>query len=247
MSVPLFFCYEFDFPRKKSVLLGTGLLIAADYVAILDDPHFQTAGLVPSVAVIIWAAFKKREGSLNALFGMFCLTAVLYSGFINTLTEISFLIFIFFISISFSGQMEQQRKEHEQSKLWSARLETELLRKIIQPHYMLNSLNALIDWLEEEPGQGIQLINSLSEEFRILSRISDKKLITFKEEIEICRSHLKIMSFRKETDYRLVTENIDPDEKIPPAIFHGQSAQDRVVEFLLKREKTDKGICYLGI
>ncbi len=251
---PLYFAYEFNFPYKKTVWLGTSLAILCSLYFASNGFPLLLSGLIPSIIIILWAINAKRAGSMSAAFGILCIIAVVITGSMDHPMTLGFLVFAFFIMIESTRKIAQQKEEHVQSLLRSARLETELLRKVIQPHYILNSLNSLIEWLEQEPEEGTQLISALSEEFRILSRISNKKLITIADELKICRAHLEIMSYRKAINYSLRVENVNRFNKIPPAVFHtlienGVTHNDKngtrkKIEFLLSSEKVTNGIRY---
>ena len=67
--------------------------------------------------------------------------------------------------------MAEQNRRRQESELRSARLELELLKKHIQPHFLLNSLNSVIAWLEEEPSTAVRLVNALAEELRADSAV----------------------------------------------------------------------------
>ncbi|MEL6822663.1 MAG: histidine kinase, partial [Calditrichota bacterium] len=112
---------------------------------------------------------------------------------------------------------EYLRKE---AQLRSASLENELLKKSIQPHYLMNSLNSISVWLRKKPENAIELIGALAEEFRIISSVSDLKLIPLDEELALCRAHLKIMSYRKGVTYTLESKNTDASLQIPPLVLH---------------------------
>ena len=122
--------------------------------------------------------------------------------------------------VSHALRTRRIRREREAALVRSARLEIELLKKHIQPHYLMNTLTALAEWIEEEPAVASSMIQSLSEEFRLLSEISDRPLIRMDDELRLCRSHLAIMSRRKAREYLLRTEGVDPDATVPPALFH---------------------------
>jgi LytS/YehU family sensor histidine kinase len=64
------------------------------------------------------------------------------------------------------------------------------------------------------------MIGSLAEEFRLLSEISDRRMIPMRDELRSCRLHLDLMSGRKGRRYELVTEGVDPEALVPPSIFH---------------------------
>lgn len=55
----------------------------------------------------------------------------------------------------------------------------------------------MIVWLRKDPSSAIKLIEALADEFRMINQISTLKLIPIGQEIDLCRAHLKIMSYRK--------------------------------------------------
>jgi LytS/YehU family sensor histidine kinase len=132
---------------------------------------------------------------------------------------IGFAFLVLFMLISLSIQTREQIRSQQSALLHSRRLEIELLKKNIEPHFLMNSLTSLMEWVERSPSKGIDFINALAAEFSILNNISSQQLIPVDQEIELCRSHLKIMGFRKDTVYRLETININTQEKIPPAVI----------------------------
>ena len=43
---------------------------------------------------------------------------------------------------------------------------------------------------------------------------------TIQEYVDLCRTHVRIMSRRRDRRYELETQGADPDDLVPPAIFH---------------------------
>ena len=119
-----------------------------------------------------------------------------------------------------SVRIKAQRLAYETSLVQSTRLKLELVKKNIQPHFLMNTLTSLMDWVEEAPKKGVQFIEALAKEFDLINQIEDQTLIPITQEIDLCRTHLEIMEYRKEIKYGWQEEGIDPEEKIPPAILH---------------------------
>lgn len=117
-------------------------------------------------------------------------------------------------------QVRRERRERDEALLRSARLETELLRRHIQPHFLMNTLTALTEWIDQDPETAARMIESLAEEFRLLSAIADRKLIPMRDEIRLCLLHLRLMSSRRNRMYELRVDGVDSDRLVPPAIFH---------------------------
>jgi hypothetical protein len=114
----------------------------------------------------------------------------------------------------------ESEREKQSVMLKTARLEIELLKKNIQPHFLLNSLNAATVWLEEDPRTAKRLIEALSEEMRLLLTVSAEILIPVSLEINLCRAHLEVMSLRLDQAYDLETSGFLGTETIPPLVFH---------------------------
>ncbi len=69
----------------------------------------------------------------------------------------------------------------------------------------MNTLSALSEWLLSSPKDSVEMIDALAGEFRALSSCSGQKVIPLETEIELCRSHLKIMSYRHDQIFELET------------------------------------------
>jgi LytS/YehU family sensor histidine kinase len=102
----------------------------------------------------------------------------------------------------------------------SNRLELELLKRHIQPHFLMNTLTALSEWIIESPSTGVKMIQELAQEFRILNDIAGKTLVPLSRELELCHAHIALMSYRNDRDLSLKTDLVDPEAQVPPAIFH---------------------------
>ncbi len=115
---------------------------------------------------------------------------------------------------------EHKRREAFEISLLSERLELELLKSHLQPHFIMNTLSALAEWIRENPDVGVKMIHALASEFRILREIAGEQSIPLFREIELCNVHLELMSYRKDVKFRLETSVQDGEALVPPAIFH---------------------------
>jgi two-component system, sensor histidine kinase LadS len=156
----------------------------------------------------------------------------------NVVTEYSILfgsvgeMCLLFISLGESIQAiksEAQEKHRRQQaaihafqdeQIRSMRLELELLKANIHPHFILNSINAATMCIGEDPGTAEKLLHALSRELKQLLKIVGEKVIPIREEIRICRMHLELMSLRHDKSFTLRLEGVLDDEMIPPMVFH---------------------------
>jgi hypothetical protein len=116
-------------------------------------------------------------------------------------------------------QVRRERRQSHETALKAARLELELLRKTIQPHFLLNTLTALTQLVEESPPKAVRLIHDLAAEFRSLTRLAAESEVTLADELALCRAHLCVMSARTEVPWTLETRNVDLGARVPPALF----------------------------
>jgi hypothetical protein len=124
------------------------------------------------------------------------------------------------LMVPYALERGRERAHRDRALVTAARLETELVRRHLQPHFLMNTLTALSEWVDEDPRVAGEMIGALADELRLLHDILDRSLITMDEELRLCRAHLAIMSRRKGRTYRLVTSGVDSRAAIPPAVFH---------------------------
>jgi len=221
LTLNLFFIFNFNTP-KKIFHISINVLLTLIFIFFF---RFSTASLLPiySIGIAGYAIKRKEPGSIIALSGITIYTIFLSLYFYQNIYYSfiwSEIFFIFTIMISISRQIRAENKKYEQSMIRSARLETELLKKNIQPHFLMNTLLSIMSWIEIDPKKAVKLIQSLADEFRMINKISSKKEIPIHQEIKLCENHLKLMGYRMDAEYRLIKENICDDEMVPPMIFH---------------------------
>jgi hypothetical protein len=232
--IPLFYAIHFSFEWKKW-LLGTLLILVIflefnfhrnyDYIAILHNALL----FVFSFIVVAHSTYKHKKGAVIVTIGLLvCIGIIYFMTYFEfdyvTSFDISIYVSFVIIVVTMLYIMAVKRKDdrlaYESSLLQSERLKNELLKKNIKPHFIMNTLTSLMDWVEESPKEGVKFISALAGEFDVLNEIADYKLIPISQEIKLCQNHLKIMRYRKEINYLWQEEAIDPNEFIPPAIIH---------------------------
>lgn len=225
LLVPWYFMLQFGFGKKQLFL--SLLLISLIAIYIVNYHHYDITAMrfsyamwLASVVIAANAVFRKVKG------GFIVLAGLLASAVINYFLVYDFGLFIAFTIIVLSMlylhtiRAKAIEEAHNASLLLSSRLQIELIKKNIQPHFLRNTLTSLIDWVEESPQQGVVFIRALADEFDIMNSIAEDTLIPIRQEIELCQKHLQVMSFRKEVCYDWKEEGIDENENIPPAILH---------------------------
>lgn len=216
------------FPHRH----GRNVLLLAIVAACL--PPFLATGWDPKSMYIfaiciavalgwtIFAAKRRLPGSALALAGVAAAAVTLFYNPIRFLDwPLYFALDFLFVCLLLSHALEVRRERHERAEalLKSARLELEVLKRHLQPHFLMNTLTALAEWVEQDPRTAVRMIDSIAEEYRILSDVAERRLIPIDEELRLCRSHLANMSLRKDVQYALEVEGVAAAD-VPPAVFH---------------------------
>ncbi|MDY0988245.1 histidine kinase [Flavobacterium sp. CFBP9031] len=225
MLIPWYFMLQFEFKRKKLVLFFLFIVLLAVYIGYyghydISAAYFTITARFFSIVIAIEAAIRKAKGGLIVAAGLLAGVVVNYFMFYDFGLFIAFTILVLCMLYLHTIRAKAMEEAHNASLLLSSRLQLELIKKNIQPHFLRNTLTSLIDWIEESPKEGVVFIRALAEEFDIMNDIAEDTLIPIRQEIDLCRRHLEVMSFRKEICYEWQEERIDENETIPPAIFH---------------------------
>jgi ligand-binding sensor domain-containing protein len=78
----------------------------------------------------------------------------------------------------------RQRMEQEQ-----VRFQLEALRSQVDPHFLFNSFNTLVELIETEPERAVEHVDQLSTFFRNILQVRDRDLITLSEELELLQNY----------------------------------------------------------
>jgi len=113
--------------------------------------------------------------------------------------------------------------------LTEARLQA--LQARIRPHFLFNSLNAVLSLIRQEPKRAEAALEDLADLFRVLMA-DNRKLSTLEQEVELTRQYLDLeklrLGERLQVDWHI--ENMPADALIPPlvlqplvenAVYHG--------------------------
>ncbi len=236
MIVSMFFfvtfvIYTYEIPKTVFVVLFTTLVFMLVLGLQSSDPNrlLSYTEVLPVLAgvLLLYSIYRKTTGSVAAFIGLIIWRVCKYPHLFTQSIEghvllyiASDIVFLFCIILSISRIIHAQDRQLQEIKLHSSRLEVDLLKKNIQPHFILNTLQSIMSWIKKKPENAYQLIEALAEEFRMVNRIADKKLIPLHQEIDLCKTHLTLMGLRMGSTYELVTDGLSEEAQVPPMIFH---------------------------
>ncbi|KMQ64482.1 regulator [Chryseobacterium angstadtii] len=255
LLVPQYFIIQFKFKRGKWLMAA--LLVSLLLLYLFNYGHYDLTAKLYSLAMLIAALIIVLNGIIQKEKGGYIvMLALLTSALVNNLVFYDYGLFISFTIIVLSMlylhsiRTSVIETEHQHAVLLSSRLQLELLKKNIQPHFLRNTLTSMMDWVEESPKDGARFIQALAAEFDIMNEISEQTLIPVTKELELCRQHLAVMGFRKEINYLWEQTGIDETQMIPPAtihtllengITHSEPLSENTIQFIIRYSFT-KGI-----
>ena len=211
-------------PRwRRSALAATtvAVLAAIAWVPGYDGKTAVTIALAAVTSLGIAATARPLRPLL--LFAPVGLLAWLLVAPFRFLDEHFYVVTAAAIVLLFLEQVRHLRSEQAARaamELRSARLELELLKRYLQPHFLLNTLTSLAEWVETDPGVGVRMIEALADEFRLLARVGPLRSVDLRDELALCRLHLRVMSLRHDAPLALDAEGVDEARQLPPAVLH---------------------------
>jgi Histidine kinase len=204
--------------RTGLILCVAILVLISAVVAGFDDKTTLTllAGLVIALMTALVGARRGAAGARFTGLALAAVTAVLLLNIASFIDLSYYVVATALLLFLFVRQAALLRA----TQLRAIQLELELLKRKIQPHFLMNTLTALSEWIESSPTTGVRMIEALAEEFRAVAAMSDATLIPMQQELDLCKHHLKVMGFCSNQIYELRDEGVDPQGMVPPAIFH---------------------------
>lgn len=101
----------------------------------------------------------------------------------------------------------------------------------IRPHFLFNSLNAVLGIMRDDPRRAERALEELADLFRVLMR-ENRDLVTLGDELALCRQYMALEALRlgERLRVRWDTDGCPPDARVPPlmlqpllenAVYHG--------------------------
>lgn len=218
---------EWKLPHGRRFLTGLLLVDVALVVRSMPAIGWLPQELIGTAFIFLllcsmWAARHRRDGAWIIAIVVLISGALLVHDplhFVGTDFFQDFLPVISGLVVVIALGVGRDRRAAQETRLTAVRLEIELLKKSLQPHFLMNTLTALAQTVEENPAGAVKLIDDLADEFRSLARMSGEKRVALARELELCRAHLRVMRARTDVDWRLDVNGIDPNAEVPPALF----------------------------
>ncbi|MEP7236495.1 MAG: two-component regulator propeller domain-containing protein [Ferruginibacter sp.] len=114
---------------------------------------------------------------------------------------------------------ERNLKKMQQLQQEKTQFQFQVLRAQVNPHFLFNSFNTLISYIEEEPAQAVDYVEQLSGFFRNIVNYRDHDVISLGEEFGILKTYFYLQQKRYGANLKLNIQVSEEDKKlifIPP-------------------------------
>lgn len=257
-----FIVTHFQVPYRRWLLAGlVPVLAVVSWLSPermnLEGVRILAVGVIVSLACAAWAVWRHRRGAWPVALGVAASAILLLAEgddfrvkfFLNFLPALIGLI------TSLALQVQDERRQARDAKLTAARMEIELLKKNLQPHFLLNTLTAVSEVIEQDPAGAVKFIDDLAAVFRSLALMSGERLVSLQRELELCRLHLRVVGRRTGRQIGLQAVGAEETAQVPPALFltliengllHQQA--DDGAAFRLSTQSTGSGVrfCFMS-
>lgn len=120
----------------------------------------------------------------------------------------------------------QSNVDRDNSRLRAERsqLSLQLLRRAMEPHWLMNTLTSLQELIEQAPDRASRLVELLAEHFERLREGSQQERVSLAEELALCRSYLDTVSLVLDRPIELAVDaDVDTSRvHVPPGVLHAQ-------------------------
>lgn len=128
-----------------------------------------------------------------------------------------------FIALMFVFYYSYKESQEENLKLKAAKAESELhvLKNQMQPHFLFNSLNSLLDLVETKSDQAPEMTMKLSSLYREILENSKKNLANLESEISIIEKYLDLekLRFGDRLTFEIRSPKNSKDIYLPPLVL----------------------------
>lgn len=124
------------------------------------------------------------------------------------------------VIISITRYIIRRNKRMEELKAARIRSELETIKSQINPHFMFNNFNTLLNIVEEDPEEAVVYIEQLSDFYRDMLQFRKETVISIREELDIVQRYFFLLKHRfgDALEYRIHGDISDPSYVIPFSI-----------------------------
>lgn len=206
LLLPVFYLYQHKFDKKCFWLV---MIVVSQTVPIVIlssyDKRSESLFIIAFAFVLAINMMAMRKGKPFAKFttATSAISLLLLLVAPTLFTEVGFGFATCLLMSAIGLSLLQQLKVYRDQALETGRIRGELLRKNLQPHYLMNCLMQLQELIDSAPAQANEFVTNIANEFRDLVKMSNQDLVSLQDEVALCKHHLKIMAIRYQQTYQL--------------------------------------------
>lgn len=202
-------------------------------VYILSFILFNTVGLV--IDYILWVTFNSQSYDFIARF-------------LNMLSVTIFFSDVFALTSAFLYFRQSQKAiiELEQTEKEKATLQSQILQKNLEPHFLFNNLSVLSGLARRKPEQIEDFIDDFSDVYRYYLKHGNNPLVDLTNELSFIENYMSLMEKRFGKAYQVINEIENTNGLVIPcslqlcvenAIKHNKASEENPLFITLQREE----------
>ena len=181
----------------------------------------QVLGLAAAIATMLRAPRDADWLSIISLLISMLILALLTGGaFLDGLYFIALAVLTVSLLLAHTRELLHTSERAVQLEAERTRLRAELLKRGMQPHWLLNTLTAMQELIEQEPKYASAMVERLAAEFQNLRRISERALIALSEELALCQNHLGLRELVHGLEFSWQVDGSQFEFELPPGMLH---------------------------
>jgi len=193
----------------------------------LETRNWNTRFIIKSIAVLFLSILVATEIGMRIVISILHRELIpfvslwhLYMMLMNfTVSAIVVLLVAFYQRLKY--RLERREREYEELRHLQLRTQLAVLQARLNPHFLFNSLNAILDLVYKSPQQVEAMVHSLAHVYRRVLRDVEREWGTVGEEIELLESYLNVEQIRLGERLRYAV-NCPPDLRerpLPPLLL----------------------------
>ncbi len=201
----------------QPMLLLSLLVLYVSYPLLAKLQYWQ--GIIAILLIVLFTCC-----SVNSLFALLLIFEDLNGNHIQIRT----LFFVLVITLCTLYYFNLHQRAYSPA-VAEARLQA--LQARIRPHFLFNSINAVLSLIRSQPKQAETALEDMADLFRVLMS-ENRDLVPLAQEIGLCRQYLALEKLRLEERLKILwqIDDMPPDALIPPlllqplienAVYHG--------------------------
>jgi two-component system LytT family sensor kinase len=194
--MPVYRAFLAEAPQWYSWALLTPLIFTlGERFPLRTRPRFRNVIIHAAVSVILSLLVAMADAAVNIQIrpsgvGLLASTGRWFLGGLPTTTFVYFAIILLSDAVESATRLRERETELRDVQLAALRMQ-------LQPHFLFNSLNAIMALVrDQETAQAVRAVSLLSEVLRTTVNVGDAHSTTLRQELDFVRSYLEIERVR---------------------------------------------------